>query len=242
MRLKIETFMKRNASTILTVVGITGVVLTAVMSARDTLKAKKRINYERGYQDKEFDIKEKIKIAVPCYIPTISIGIATIASVVGANIYNQKIQASLISAYALLNNTYREYKNSVVDVYGDEGSAKIKRNLLVKRYKETEVKEASEGKIMFFDFQNLMFFESTMEEVEYAEQTINDTFKEHGVASLYDFYEMLGVDPSLGDHLGWTEFDGRACGYSEIRFEHEFLPNDDGQVCCAIVMTPPSVL
>ena len=97
-----KLFFKRNSSTILTVVGAIGVAATAVMSARDTVKAVKRIE-EHEAKGEKLSNKEKFKIAAPAYIPTVATGLSTIACIFGANVLNKKAQASLASSYALLD-------------------------------------------------------------------------------------------------------------------------------------------
>lgn len=47
-----------------------------------------------------------------CYIPTAAFGLSTIACIMGANALNSRKQAALTSAYALINQSYKEYKDT----------------------------------------------------------------------------------------------------------------------------------
>ncbi|MCG5029675.1 DUF6353 family protein, partial [[Ruminococcus] torques] len=52
-------------------------------------------------------------------------GVSTIACIFGANALNQKKQASLMSAYVMLNESYKQYRKSAKTVYGEDADDKI---------------------------------------------------------------------------------------------------------------------
>lgn len=54
---------------------------------------------------------EAIAAAWKCYIPAVAIGASTIACIMGANALNRRQQAALTSAYALVQSSYKEYKD-----------------------------------------------------------------------------------------------------------------------------------
>lgn len=72
---------------------------------------------------------ETIKIAGPVYIPPILLGASTITCVLGANVLNKRTQAALVSAYGLLAESYKEYRNKVIDIYGEEADKKVKEEI-----------------------------------------------------------------------------------------------------------------
>ena len=106
-----KLFLKRNSSTILTVVGATGVIATSVMAVKATPKALAMIEKAKEEKGEDLTKLETIKVAGPAYIPAAIAGISTIACIFGANILNKRQQAALMSAYALIDNSYKEYKN-----------------------------------------------------------------------------------------------------------------------------------
>lgn len=227
---KINNFFRQNSSTMLTVIGSVGVVVTAVMSARDTLKARKRINYQRGYQDKEFTTKEKIKLAAPCYIPTALSAVSTILCICGANKLNKNMQKSLTSAYILLDQSYKEYKKSVKEVYGREGEEEIARHTAERKAEETQIIKPDEGDV-FFDNFSLQFFTSTLENIHDAERQANEILHSQGYISLRMLYSLLGEDVIGTDNLlGWSLGAGRLYGYENIELEVTVMPREDGKV------------
>lgn len=106
-------FVKRNASTILTGLGSIGVVATSIMAVKATPKALRLIEEAETKKGEKLTKWEKVKVSSPSYISTIGLGIATVTCIIGAEILNQKAQASLISAYALLDQSYKDYRRKL---------------------------------------------------------------------------------------------------------------------------------
>lgn len=191
-------------STVLTVIGGVGVVATAVTSAKATPKALLYLEQAKEEKGEDLTPLEKFKIAGTVYIPSALIGAATLACIFGANALNKKQQASLMSAYALLDNSYKEYKAKVKDIYGEEGIQTIQEEIAKDKYEE-EKADADDGKLLFYDEFSGRFFRSTMEEVMRAEYEINRDLALQDWARVNDFYGYLKIDPiDGGDEIGWS--------------------------------------
>lgn len=159
-----KSFLKRNASTILTCLGAAGVIATSITAVRATPKAELLLKEAKEEKGENLTILEKIQTAGPAYIPSLLIGASTIACIFGANVLNTRQQATLMSAYGLLETSYKEYSKKVKELYGEEADNKVKEEVTKEHY--TEIPETiSEGKQLFFDFKTLNYFESTMDEV-----------------------------------------------------------------------------
>lgn len=91
----------RSSPTILTVVASVGVVTTTIMAVRATPKAIKILKEAELEKGEDLSKLEIIRAAGPIYIPSVLLGVSTIACIFGANALNQKKQASLMSAYAM---------------------------------------------------------------------------------------------------------------------------------------------
>ena len=103
-------FVKRNASTILTGLGsIGGVVVTTITAVKATPKALRLIEETEKEKGEKLTKWETVKIASPSYISTAGLCLVTMACIIGAEILNQKRQASLLSAYILLDRSYKDY-------------------------------------------------------------------------------------------------------------------------------------
>lgn len=230
-------FMKRNSSTILSCVGALGVVGTAVTASQAGTKAAKLL--EEAKQDKGEDLTkiEVVKVAGPVYITPILLGTSTIACILGANILNKRQQAALISAYALLDNSYKDYKLKVQELYGEDANIKVKQEIAKDNYEEEDI-ELDDGKQLFYDELGQRYFESTIEDVQKAEYYINRDIHMRGWAELNEFYEYLDIEQIPGgEALGWSE-GGNLAHYWQawVDFNHHKVELEDGLECIILTM------
>lgn len=237
-----KLFFKRNASTILTCVGGIGVVATAVVAVKDTPKAMQLIEKKTEEKGEDLTTIEKIKVAGPVYIPAVAIGVSTLVCIFGANTLNKRTQASLMSAYALLDSSYKEYKNKVEEMYGEGASALVQGEVAKDKYNEDDISRDDE-KLLFYDYFSERYFHSTMEEVMQAEYDINRELHTKDYAYLNEFYDLLGLDHiKSGWDLGWSM--GASLSHywkTWIDFRHEKVEMEDGMECYIITMTEPIV-
>lgn len=116
---KIGRSLKKASPTILTCIGAAGVVATAVLAVKATPKADSLIKADsrRNHDGDPYAATklEAVKSCWKCYIPAAATGVATIICIFGANTLNKKQQASLASAYALVNRSYSDYKHKEFD-------------------------------------------------------------------------------------------------------------------------------
>lgn len=237
-----KLFLKRNSSTILTCVGGAGVVATAVMAVKATPKALYLIEEAREEKGEELTKFEIVKAAGPVYIPTILVGASTIACVLGANILNHRQQASIVSAYALLDNTYKDYKKKVEELYGEGAHDNVRSEIAKDKYVEVADMALSPDKELFYDGFGDRYFESTKHAVQFAEYQINREINMRGWVTVNEFYEWLDIDPiDGGDALGWSE-GGNLARYWQgwVDFDHHKVVLDDGLECriISIVQEP----
>lgn len=232
-----KLFLKRNSSTILTCVGAIGVVATTVMAVKATPKATTLLQKAKEEKGEDLTAFEKIQVAGPVYIPTVVTGAATIACIFGANVLNKRQQASLMSAYALLDNSYKDYRNKVKELYGDEADQTVKNEIAKDEYEKTDI-SVDDGKQLFFDYFSNRYFESTMEDVLRAEYQVNKIMANRDYVYLNEFYDELGLEPiDAGNKLGWSSGSCLACYWENwINFHHENVEMEDGLECCIITM------
>ena len=243
---KAQVFFKKHSSTILTFVGSAGVIATAVFAVKATPKAIALLEEAKEEKGSELTKLEVVKTAWKPYIPATITGVSTIACIFGANYLNSRTQASLMSAYALLDSSYQEYRKKTNDVYGEDADLNIKKEIVSSKYVNEPLVE--EGKELFFDWQSCRYFESTMEEVKRAEYIFNQNFAMTGFACINDFYDILHLEHVKGgDQLGWSTISNDSVyGYSELSFEFEKIVVDDGSEdgveCWVMTMPCPPTL
>lgn len=244
----VTRFCKRNASTILTYAGGAGVVATSFMAVKATPKALLLLEKAKREKGEDLTKVEKVKVAWKPYIPAALTGASTIACIFGANVLNTRSQAALMSAYALVDNSYKEYKNKVKELYGEETHQEIINAIAVEKTGDVYIRseclctncnlstEENDGEPkLFYDEHSKRYFEATIEKVLTAEYHLNRNFTLRGYSYLNEFYEFLGLEPTeYGAVLGWAVNDDEIYW---IDFNHrKVLINDELEVY--IIETP----
>lgn len=239
---KIRLYLKRNSPTIVSYIGAIGVVASIITAVQATPKALSLIENEKehinerleqsGWQTRvdKLTVVETAKVAWRCYIPTAIIGLSTITCIFGANALNRNQQAALASAYILLDNSYKEYKNKVSSLLGEDTNIHIQKSIVEDRYADTDISVSDENQL-FYEYNYGEFFERTKAQVLNAEYNFNQKFISNGYATLNDLYEFLGLYKTQeGEVIGWSVQEG----YSLVDFEHELLELEDGMECTII--------
>lgn len=241
-----KDFIKRNGATILTCIGGIGVVATTVLGIKATPKALSKLEEAEKSKGEKLTTYEKVKIAGKEYIPTTTVGIGTLACIFGANVMNKKHQASLVSAYALIDSSYREYQQKLKELYGEEAHQEIVDAIAAEKAKNVGVRTAGfvdqnklyvddqcgETRLFYIECEQ-RFFEATLEQVISAQYHLNRNYNLRGYSVLNEFYDFLGLEPTdYGSEVGW-------CNYDEYTFWVDFNNREteiNGRKCIVIEM------
>lgn len=249
----VETFFKKNGSTILTCLGAAGVVATMATTVKATIKAHEAITLEevdRGthyvydriakkHYKKDLgklSTKERIKIAAPHFIVPGMFALGTIACIFGANVVNKKAQAALMSAYALLDESYKQYKDHANEVYGEDADRKIKLAMAEGTYEDGELKTINEsGQMVYLDFNSMLTFHATPALISKAEEEVNNILAVNGKVYYYQWLEALGLPTIEDDYItGWTAEFIEASGYERLEFETVEEIGANGEPYCVV--------
>lgn len=249
-----KLFVKRNSSAILCCAATAGVVATAVVAVKSTPKAMRLIQEQEEAKGEKLTKLETIKAVGPTYVPSILLGVSTIACIFGANVINKKQQASLVSLYSLLDSSYKNYKNNVKETFGADADNKIAQTIANKHYgKVIDANDNYDGNVsseeipgteIFMDFCTFGFFYSTMEDVKNAEKFINDILRMRGDVYLNEYKTALGLESTKIDYeMGWSRQLLNEHGFDEIIFTTEKVKLDNGKDCYVLsVPVDPEIL
>lgn len=218
------------------------------MTAKATIKAVDIIEEVKKEKGDELTTLDRIKATAPVYISPVLVGIGTIACFWGANVISKRNQASLMSAYALLDNSYKEYKRKVKELYGEETHNAIVDSIAKEKCKDVyisseclcnncnlELEENTSEPSLFYDEYSHRYFETTIEKVLMAEYHLNRNFTLRGCSDLNELYEFLGLElTDYGSTVGWSVFNGDDINW--IDFNHRKIVLDDGLECYILEM------
>ena len=211
---KFSTGLRRSSPTILTALGIVGVVGTAVMAVRATPKALKLIKAKKDeLETDKLTPMELVQTTWRCYIPSALIGVGTITCIVGIGVMDKRNQAALTSAYTMLNESYKQYRQAAKKVYGEDADNKIHTEMA----KDAKVASSDWGyqvynmdmdpaseQLLFYDLTSKKYFTTTMAAVLNAQYHVNRNLSLIGDCSLNEYLSFLGVDGvDKGDEVGW---------------------------------------
>lgn len=239
--------LKKHSPEILMVAGIVGTVVSAVMACKATTKVSEILENSKNTIDTIHDCQENeamadqytpedakkdlaivyiqtgIKLA-KLYAPAVALGTLSIASILASNNILRKRNVALAAAYATVDRTFKEYRNRVVERFGEQVDKELRYDIKAKKIEKTVVGEDGKEKKVketiqvagipgysdyakFFDSSspaweknaeyNLMFLKA---EQNYA----NDRLKARGYLFLNEVYERLGIPPTkAGQIVGW---------------------------------------
>lgn len=210
-----------NSPLILTALGVTGTVTTAVLTAKGTFQAAEAIEDEKnsrlirktdadGIPLPEFDTTAKAKFVWKCYIPAAGSLVLTVACIVTANRIGVRRTAALAAAFSLAEKGWAEYQEKIVDTIGAAKEQKardaIVQNQIAKDPPSTEtIIITGQGDVLCRDGYSGRYFESTVDKVNAAVNQINYDVNSQGYASLSDLYYLLGLPRTdVSEEVGWN--------------------------------------
>lgn len=242
---KFLTGLRRSSPTILTALGTVGVVGTAVLSVRATPKAMALIKAKKDELEADtLTPVELIETAWKCYIPSALAGVSTIACIIGIGVLDRRNQAALASAYAMVNESYKQYRQAAKKVYGSDADDKIHAEMA----KDAMIADCGWGcqtynmdmdaeseRILCYDMLSQRYFNTTMAAVINAQYHINRNLQLRGYCTLNEYYEFLGINGvDLGDEMGWDMQSIYEGGEMWLDFNNRKTTLEDGLECVII--------
>lgn len=220
--MNLSHFVKQNAPAILTSLGVTGLVGTAVLA----VKAGKDAQQHLSEQPAGLSFKEEIAETWRFYIPVVITGGVAIACIVGAQSLNSKRQLALVGLYTISEGALAEYKEGALEVLGPKKEGEI-REKVAKRAIESnnpskEFLLANPNEQLFLETMTGRYFNSSVEALRQAQNDINEQILADDYALLNDWYERIGLDRvQIGDETGFNHKHKVELQFSAIPFEQE---------------------
>lgn len=208
--------VRDNSPAILTALGVTGTVSTAVLTARAAFRVGMDVNaghYEpllEGLEPEVYDSKALVKTYWKEFIPPVAVGATTIACVLGANHVSSRRTAAFATAYSLAEKAFGDYKETVIEQIGHVKEQKIRDEVAQKVVTEkpastAEVIITGNGDVLCMDLFSGRYFKSTVEKLRRAENDINSAILSDMYCSLNEFWNEIGLSSTgMGEELGFS--------------------------------------
>lgn len=217
--------LSKNSPTILTFLGVGGLISTVIAAVKATPKATEVLYHEAEFRREQWykqtgEIKsacptdaftpiEVVELTWKCYIPTAALGLFTIGCMVGSNHINLRRNAALASLLSIAETTLREYQAKVAEEIGDKKEERIRGEIAQDKLKANPAEERTivltgKGQYLCYDAFSSRYFRSDVDQVMRAENLFNQKLLRDGWLGINTFYEFLGLGPvELGDEYGW---------------------------------------
>lgn len=232
---------------LLTLIGVTGVVGTAVLTAKCTPKALERVEKKQETSTEPLKPLEKVIAATPAYLPAIGAGAVTIFAIVSSQILNHRQNLSLAATCTLLQHNFKTYKQKVVELFGKEANDEVEKSIAKDNFNLEEVmqhKKASMTEMfLWFEPNTQQYFWATEADVIKSEYEANRRLAHYGCCSLADYIQILRDETNNdsliidtgAENVGWDYQDFAENWDPDqnwIEFYHSFVESSD-------IDTPP---
>lgn len=245
---KAAQYTDKNSPTILTAMGVVGLITTGVLAFKAGSKAKDVIEEHKKdlklvkRNDKEAKrevIKETIKDVAPIIAPPVLLGAATGACIIGANTISSKRIAMLTTAYTFTEKSLKEWKAKTEEVVGSKKVEDIKTAIAKEDLKNPspmfsgeKIINTGKGDIVCRDLYTGKCFYTSTQALDSAILAISSDVVTDMWASIDDFYAELGVtECEINKNFGWNPED---LVRNKIPVSYKPLLTDDHQIYIAL--------
>ena len=246
---KVKLGLMKHSPEILIGAGVVGVVASAVLACKATTKldsimskAKKDIETIKEASEHPENLPEKytkedskkdlaivytrtgLKLA-KLYAPAVTLGVLSISCILASNGIMRKRNVALAAAYTTVDRSFKDYRNRVVERFGEELDKELKYNLKSTEVEETVVDEKGKEKTVkktvkvttnpneyseyarFYEDGCEGWMKDAEHNLWYLKQQqnyANDLLRTKGYLFLNDVYDMLGIPRTrAGQIVGW---------------------------------------
>lgn len=229
---ELQRAVTKHSPEILTGLGIAGMITTTVLAVKATPKALDLMNDKKDeLETDKLTVKETIKTTWKCYIPATLTCVTSTACLIGASSVHLKRNAALATAYKLSESAISEYKDAVIETFGEKKEKTVRDKAAEEKMKKNPVSSSEvfiteKGNTLCYDAISGRYFKSDLERIKRAENALNKQLLNEMYVSLNDLYDELDLDHTkVGDELGWKIDDGLI----ELYFSSQLA--DDGTPC-----------
>lgn len=231
----LRTNTKEHFPVILSVAAGIGTLATAYLASRATVEAVDIIRAEEDLNGPYLDSKKRLmhrtKLVWKLYIPAGISAASTITCIVGANRVEAKKTIAAQTAFAVSQRVYSEYRDKVIEEYGERKDQSIRDKIADDKVKLTAPDQgvliSGPGNVLCCELFTGRYFNSDMESLRRAQNDLNKRLLAHDYATFDDFYYMVGLARTTSSgQIGW-----RSSKLMDLQFST--VLTEDGRPCLA---------
>ena len=262
---KVGFKIKKHSPEILVVAGVVGIVASTVMACKATTKVSEIVDETKLTIDTIHDALENEKQTpegevytqedankdmtivytqtawkfVKLYGPSVALGVASIACMVGSNRILRKRNVALAAAFATVDKSFKEYRGRLIERFGEDLDRELRFNIKAKEIEETVVDENGNETVVTrtvevadpnaYSMYSVVFCEGSTGWTKNPELNklfliqqqnhANDRLRLNHIVTLNEVYDMLGVPrTAYGQIAGWVWTEDGSAGNNYIDF------------------------
>ena len=219
---KLFRILAKHTSEICAGLAVGGTVTTVIFAIRATPKAERIIDeLYAQHSDEAAEAEEKgreykvpktevIKAVLPTYLPTIGMGVLTIACIIGSSVAANRRIAMLESLYSTAEVALSTYQHKVVEKIGEKEEEKVRHEIAEDKVAQQPVTASQviftgKGETLFYDVWSGRYFKSDFEKVRGAVNEVNSMVLSDMWATVNDWYFFLGIPAAdCGKNVGFN--------------------------------------
>lgn len=221
---KAQRLVTSNSPAILTAIGVTGTVMTAILTGKASFRAAEiieenepvigiRRNTETNEVEPDtspLDPRQKIDLVWKLYVPAVGTAVMTIVCIIAANRIGSRRVAGLAAAYSLSEKAISEYQGKIVDTLGKKKEQAVRDELAQEKITKNPVENreiiiAGGGNVLCFDAHSGRYFLSDHNTLMKAMNDINQRVVSTFFVPLSEFYDEIGLARTTSsDEIGWS--------------------------------------
>lgn len=224
-----------NSPTILTSLAVAGSLTAAYLTGRATWQAATIIRNKQDRDarlgltvaDPKQEMRDRLRMVAPLYIPPVAMCIATTVCIIGANRIGTRRAAASLAAFTITERAFEEYRGKVTEKFGVRKEEGVRTDIIQDRVNVTddsvEVHGLPRGQKCYDKFSDRYLW-STQEELDAAVNELNRAVVGVGYATLADLYYILDMPaPGYSHEIGWNSNDQNM----KLRFTSVLTPGGE---------------
>lgn len=221
---KTGKIVERNSPTILTFLGVSGLVTTIGLTIKATHEVDKKVVGRT-----EVDLAT-VKFIAKQYLPVVLVAGGSIACIIGSNSINAKRNLALVGAYKLSEETLKKYPEKIREVISgpkvDNKQTKKSEKMVI----------FGTGDVDCYDQASGRYFRASLQEINTAVANANAKLWSGQDVSINDIYDEVGLAQiNMGDDVGWR------AGGDIIEANNWSMISEDGRPVLVVAFIPEPV-
>lgn len=238
---------KKNSPALLTGTAVVGLVATAISAFKMSPKVHELIrDYKLAIKEVEPDNKvlkrdivwTAVKDVTPVVAPTVIMGTATAACIIGSNNISSRRIAALSTVYAISERTVKDLNDKMTETLGEKKAQVIKDAIVKDKMDKnpppqdgSQIIMTGDGDVLCMDVYSGRYFRSNAQKIGLAINNLSYQLQNEMYVCLNDFYGLLKIpDIPMGYDLGWN-LDDSIRGQLPITITAGLTPDQQPCLC-----------